>query len=793
MAGLQPHDASSKFLRVRNPEPRRGLSQEFLKFLALECPLLLPAARQIIRRNRSSAAGIEQDLRLELDRTSFLPRDEARERLYPGVTAAQASRWYRQYLDDAITGFFRRWQIRATFTDRERLQMYRWMVLTRALDTRLKELFDRKEVRWERYPSPMKGFRSFGQEAIAGLALRLNRDADIIGPAIRDLGVILAWTDDVDNALLIQAGKAGTPMDGRDLHLGDLDKGILPPTAPLAIATQTLIGIAYAFKLERSTRLCVSFIGEGGCSLGEWHEAVNFAAVQKLNMIFVLENNRWALGTHVSEQSAACRFALKAPGYGIPGATLFGNDPEEIAAATAWAADRARTGNGPTLLEVVTYRRAGHAHHDDARFHGTPLHAGYEIEEEREQWAPADPLETYRELLVAEGVLTDPDRIQAEAQNRVDEATRRMLEAAWPARVVCEGVFAERTEPRPVPPAGAVTRTAGYDEAIRLVLSELLESDERVFVLGEDVGGRYEGAFGVTRGFVKRFGSERCINTPLAESAIVGCAVGAALMGRRPVVEMQFADFLASGFNALVNNAAKIYWRYHKPVPMVVRLPYGCAVKGAEVLLGGGPFHSQCPEAWFVRTPGWKIVAPAFPADAKGLLAAAVRDPNPVLFLEAKGLYSLFSRDLREEVPLGSHFEVPLGKAKVRREGKDLTIVAYGPMVFAALDAAVELAAGGISVEVVDLRSLVPLDEEAVFRSIRKTHRLLIVHEDSKRGGFGGEIAAIVAEREIWELDAPIVRVAAPDTPVPYSPPLEFAFLPGPADIVRAARSLVDQ
>jgi 2-oxoisovalerate dehydrogenase E1 component beta subunit len=256
---------------------------------------------------------------------------------------------------------------------------------------------------------------------------------------------------------------------------------------------------------------------------------------------------------------------------------------------------------------------------------------------------------------------------------------------------------------------------------------------------------------------------------------------------------MQFADFLATGFNALVNNAAKIYWRYRKPVPMVVRLPYGAASKGSQALLGGGPFHSQCPEAWFVRTPGWKIVAPAFPSDAKGLMAAAVRDPNPVLYLEAKGLYSFFSRDLREEVPIGIGFEVPIGKAKVRRAGGEITCVAYGSMVFAALDAAEALAREGISMEVIDLRTLVPLDEETVLQSVRKTHRLLIVHEDSKRGGFGAEIAAMIAERELWSLEAPVIRVAAPDTPVPYSPPLEYAFLPRCELIVAAARRQMRQ
>lgn len=768
------------------------LDKALLDFLALECPPLLPIARQSLERN-SSPSQIERTLFSEIEKWTTLPANEHKSTMYPGTTASGAAACYQEYLEELIGGFFRRWEIRQSISEAEKLQMYRWMVLTRTLDNRLKELFDAKDVAWSGYASPMKGFRSFGQEAIAGIALRLRRGEDVIAPVIRDLAVMLALTDDIDNALMAQAGKAETPMGGRDLHIGDLEKGVLPPTAPLAIAAQTLIGIAYAMKMDGLDRVCIAFIGEGGSSLGEWHEALNFAAVQKLNVIFVLENNHWALGTHVSEQSAVARFALKGVGYGIPGITLFGNDPEEIAAASAWAAGRARIGKGPTLLELVTYRRCGHAHHDDSRYQGMQLRKGYELDDESRSWAVADPIALYRTKLEAEGILGDAYKIEHEAQSRVDEATERMRSAAWPKPDEMTEVYAERIE-KPIKSGKEKfsTRSAGYDEAIRMALAELMEADENVFVLGEDVGGRYEGAFGVTRGLAKQFGALRCLNTPLAESAIVGCAVGAALSGKRPVVEMQFADFVASGFNALVNNAAKIYWRYRKPVPLVVRLPYGGASKASQVLLGGGPFHSQCPEAWFVRTPGWKIVAPAFPSDAKGLMTAAVRDPNPVIYLEAKGLYSFFSRDLRQDVPIGNDYEIPIGEAAVRREGSDVTCITYGTMVFAALDAAAGLQGQDISMEVIDLRTLVPLDTETILKSVSKTHRVIIAHEDSKRGGFGAEIAAIIAEQALWNLESPVIRVAAPDTPVPYSPPLEYAFLPRAEHIVAAALRILE-
>lgn len=332
-----------------------------------------------------------------------------------------------------------------------------------------------------------------------------------------------------------------------------------------------------------------------------------------------------------------------------------------------------------------------------------------------------------------------------------------------------------------------------YDEAVRRALVEMMAEDEAVCVIGEDVGGRYGGAFGVTRGLAKRFGGKRCVNAPLAESAIVGCGVGAALAGMRPVVEMQFADFLAPGFNALVNNAAKLHWRWGRAVPLVVRLPYGGATGTMNMLLGGGPFHSQCPEMWFVRTPGWKVVAPSSPADAKGLMIAAIRDENPVIFLEAKGLYGFFRTDLREEVPLGSEHEVPIGIADIKRQGRDLTILTYGAMVWTAMAAAEELADEGCEAEIVDLRTLSPLDVDTIRSSVSKTHRALVLHEDTRRGGLGGELAALLSDTCFYDLDAPIRRVTAPDTPVPYSPPLEYDFLPKSGDVVHEALRLLDE
>ena len=318
-----------------------------------------------------------------------------------------------------------------------------------------------------------------------------------------------------------------------------------------------------------------------------------------------------------------------------------------------------------------------------------------------------------------------------------------------------------------------------YLEAIRLAMYEEMQRDSRVFVIGEDVG-TYGGAFRVTQGFLEAFGPSRVIDTPISESAIVGASIGAALMGMRPVAEMQFIDFISCAYDMLVNYAAKSRYRWGGGVPMVVRGPCGGGVHG-------GPFHSQNPEASFMNVPGLKIVAPGTPKDAKGLLTAAMRDPDPVIYLEHKFLY----RRLREDVPEGD-FTVPIGKARVAREGKDVSVLTYAAMLHVALQAAEAAARDGISVEVVDLRTLLPLDEEAILASAAKTGKVLVLHEATRTGGPGGEIAALVAERAFEYLDAPVVRLAPPDTPVPYSPPLEEDFLPNALSVGKAIRALYD-
>ena len=698
------------------------------------------------------------------------------------------------------------------------------MVLTRATDNRLKAFFTGSEVQYKGVGFQGKGFRSLGQEAIFGAPLRLRRGAahraadgswrgDVIAPMIRDLGAVLAMRPGAETVRMVlsaQMGKAGPPMDGRDLHVGDFGWGIVPASAPLGSSALAIAGIAMAFAREDSGRVAVSLIGEGATSLGEWHEAINLCATHRLPAVFCVQNNQTALSTPVAHQSAARVFADKAAGYGIPGITLDGTDPEAVAAALAWSAERARAGRGPTLVELVAMRMCGHAHHDDMLYLGKdpapswsypPLsEPGYADPLAYAFWSARDPITTYARRLVAEGTIAEADLLawQREAEATVEAEARRVIEAPWPdGSMVGVGVLAgepprhrvEVLEKReaaraaelppldPGPPMDPRGRT--FLDAVTMGVGEALRADPRVFVYGEDVGGKYGNAFLLLRPLLKEFG-DRILNSPLAEGGVLGVCIGAALAGQRPIGEMQFNDFVATGFNQLVNSAAKIRYRWGASVPMVVRMPWGG-------LRHAGPYHSQNTEPWFYRTPGLKIVTPSTPHDARALMAAAVADPDPVLYYEHIALY----RDPRIKQALDAAAPaVPLGRAALRRAGGSLGIISYGAYVHVALRVAERLAQDGIEAAVLDLRSLAPLDREAVLAVARHTGKVLVVHEDSRTGGIGESLAAIIQEEAFEYLDAPVRVMGALDTPVPYSPPLEEAFLPSEAQVERAARLL---
>ena len=747
----------------------------------------------------------------------------------PGVTAAARLATARDELVNACDGFLIRQAIAASLSRDERREVLRGMILTRAVDNRLKRFFLGSEIKYHDVPFQGKGFRSLGQEAIYAAAIRLKRgprwrddargwQGDIVGPIIRDLGVALAMRPEpatVRMALNAQMARSGPPMDGRDLHIGDWEWGILPATAPLSISTLSIAGIAMAFSREGRGRVAVSFIGEGGSSLGEWHEAINLCAARRLPAVFCIENNQTALSTPVAEQSAVRVFADKAAGYGIPGITIDGTDPDEIAAAFTWAADRARSGGGPALIELVSMRMSGHAHHDDMLFLGKEPPAGwhyaalaagaYADPDLYSFWATRDPIARYAKRLESAGVITasDLDGYKKEADEIVETEAQAVIDAPWPQpreagmRVYAGNSVQERVDPLepearlaidsspPLPPEepGLQFDRKGHSflDAVALGIADALRADPRVFVYGEDVGGRYGNSFLLLRPLLDEFG-DRIINSPIAEAGVLGVCVGAALAGQRPIGEMQFNDFVASGFNQLVNNAAKIRYRWGGSVPMVVRMPWGG-------LRHAGPYHSQNTEAWFYRTPGLKIVAPSTPEDARALMAAAVADPDPVLFYEHIALY----RDpaIKQALPTTAPLPLPLGTAALRRAGDDLAIISYGAYVHIALRAAAALAAEGIEASVLDLRTLVPLDRSALLAVARHCSRVLIAHEDTRTGSIGESLAAIIQEEAFESLDAPVRVLGALDTPVPYSPPLEEHFLPSQAEIEQAARSLV--
>lgn len=804
-----------------DPNKPTGLASRLAAFVTERHPLALSLVLDVFdhaggaRIKPRDAAGLEAlrgPFRRELARRLYdtLRAPEGTDQTTPGTPANKRMEQARAELVEACDGFLRREGIAASLTKGERLEILRGMALTRAVDNRLKQFFTSGEVRWGATAFPGTGSRSLGQEAIYAAGIRLRRGpkyrgkdgtwkGDVVAPAIRDAGVALAMRHDAEAVRMIltaQMGKDGPPMHGRDLHIGDFGWGVLPAAAPLGIGSLSVSGMAMAFQRDGAERVAVSFIGEGASSLGEWHEAINLCAARKLPAIFCLEHNQAAGSTPAADTSAVRVFADKAAGYGIPGISIDGTDPEAVAAAFAWAAERARTGQGPTLIEVIAMRMCGDTHDDDRHYLGKEqppsweyhvLHdAGYASRDLYEFWARRDPLPRYAARLEAEGLInhTELDRIKAWADALVEQEARAVIEMAWPAPgTVGAGVFGD-AEPRVrvevMDPAirQAQPRTAdlpplepglAFDsqgrtflDAVMLGIGDALRADPRVFVYGQDVG-------------------DRLIHAPPAASAVLGVCVGAALAGHRPIGDLRFNGAAAAGVNQLVNNAAALRYRWGADVPMVVRVPCG----GRR---SAGPYRSQNTESWFHRTPGLKIVVPSTPEDARALMAAAVADPDPVLYYEHLALY----RDprIRQVLPSEAPAPLPLGKAALRRAGSDVAIVSYGACVHDCLEVAEALSSDGIEAAVLDLRSLVPLDRAALLAVARHCSRVLIVHEDARTGGIGESLAAVIQEEAFESLDAPVRILGALDTPVPYAPPLEEAWLVSQEAIAAAARHL---
>jgi 2-oxoisovalerate dehydrogenase E1 component len=626
-------------------------------------------------------------------------------------------------------------------------------------------LVEEKMLRLLRQGRLSKWFSGIGQEAIAVGVVAALEETDLVLPLHRNLGVFTGRGVDLDRLLRQLLGREGGFTGGRDrsFHFGTLEHGIVGMISHLGAMLPVADGLALAGRLRGEHRVVAVFSGDGGTSEGDFHEALNLAAVWRLPVIFLVENNGWGLSTPTSEQYACQDLADRASGYGMPGVVIDGNDLLAVMAAVGEAANTARRDEGPTLIEAKTYRMRGH---EEAS--GTD----YVPPEELARWAELDPLLRFEAVLDGRGVLAAGNReaLRAEIAADVDRRVEAALAAQEPDSTVehetaavyaPSGVPLQRTsvaQERRIDTPAAELR---YIDAISQGLREAMRADERVVLLGQDIA-EYGGAFKVTEGFVAEFGKERVRNTPIIESGALGCALGLALDGFHPMVEMQFGDFVSCGFNQIVNNMATTHYRWGAPVPVVIRAPVGGGT-------GSGPFHSQNIEAYFANVPGLKIVAPATPADAKALLLAAFDEPNPVLYLEHKALY----RAEREVVPAG-WCTVPFGEARIARPGGDVTVVTYGIGVRWALEAAGILADDGTGdVEVIDLRTLRPWDTDTVLASVERTGRALVLHEAPQTGGFGAEIAAVIGERAFGLLDAPVVRVGSTDTPVPFSRRLE--------------------
>jgi 2-oxoisovalerate dehydrogenase E1 component len=680
---------------------------------------------------------------------------------------------------------------------KDRLLRYAFMKLTRDFDSRFEALLLTGRV--------SKWYSEVGNEATtipAGLALG---PGDALCSLHRDLGAILAVYLDPARAFpgfgfgepgdsdsrrpdpehllhrlacqLLGKGEGFSQGVERSFHYGYLapEHGILHVgmISHLGSMIPVAAGCAFAFRQAGSDRVAINFIGEGGTSTGDFHEGLNMAAVWKLPLILVIENNRYAFSTPARLQYAAERLSDRGLGYGVAAETVDGNDPDAMAEVLGRAVARARAGGGPTLIEAMLGRMRGHSEGDDS-LKVVPA-------EELSVYRAGDPVPAYARRLEEEGTLdaATRERLEQRIAEMVERAISHAIDAPPPPdETALRPVFAPvPPEPEireaPARPGGEVT----YVDALNQALLEEMERDESVILMGQDIA-VFEGAFRTTKGLHTRF-PRRVLDTPIAESGTIGIAIGAALLGYRPVVEMQFADFISCGFNQLVNVAAKLFYRWQVPCPIVVRLPAGGGV-------GAGAFHSQNPEGWFVHTGGLKVVCPATVEDAFGLLKAAIRDPNPVLICEHKFLY----RRIKSALPDGDA-AVRIGEARVMRPGKHLTLIAYGASTWTCLEAAEELSKSGIEAEVIDLRTLVPYDEETVLASVRRTGRALVVHEAPLTLGFGAEVAARLADAAFPWLDAPIRRVAYPDRPVPYAKNLEKVLLPDRAKVVKAAREVV--
>ena len=605
-----------------------------------------------------------------------------------------------------------------------------------------------------------KWFSGIGQEAVSvGAVQALNQDEYIL-PMHRNLGVFTGRNVPFSRLFAQFQGKLSGFTKGRDrsFHFGSREHHIVGMISHLGPQMALADGIALANRLKEDKKATLVFTGDGASSEGDFHEALNVAAVWDLPVIFVIENNGYGLSTPSHEQFKFDSFLSKGPAYGIEAVQVDGNNILEVHKTVSQWAKEIRKNPRPVIVEALTFRMRGHEEASGTKYVPKAL---------MEHWAKKDPVENYEQYLLKGKILTQKliDNYKAEIKAEIDKGLDTAYAESLPE-------FKQETElsdmffpyeTRAKAPESKTKTEKRFVDAISDGLKQSLKRFENLVVMGQDIA-EYGGVFKITEGFIDTFGKDRIRNTPLCESAIIGTGLGLSINGYKSVVEMQFADFVTCGFNQIVNNLAKIHYRWGQQADVVVRMPTGAGV-------GAGPFHSQSNEAWFFHTPGLKIVYPSNPYDAKGLLNAAIEDPNPYMYFEHKALY----RSLSQEIP-DDYYTLEVGKAQVALEGNDLSIVTYGMGVHWAKSLAEELP--HISVEVIDLRTLSPWDKETVSESVKKTNKVLVLHEDTLIGGVGAEIAAWISEHLFQCLDAPVMRLASLDTPVPFTKTLEENFLP---------------
>ncbi len=637
------------------------------------------------------------------------------------------------------------------FSKDKLIQLYKALVYPRLIEEKMLLLLRQGRI--------TKWFSGIGQEAISvGCTEALESD-ELIFPLHRNLGVFTSRAMPLDRLFAQWQGKSAGYTKGRDrsFHFGNLQYGIVGMISHLGPQLGLADGAALASKLLKEQKVTMVFTGEGGTSEGDFHEAMNVAAVWSLPVIFIIENNGYGLSTPTSEQYACKQLSERAIGYGMEGITIDGNNILEVYSTIHEWATKMRTHPRPVLIECMTFRMRGHEEASGVKY--VPKHL-------LEEWALKDPISNYEQWLIDENILNkeDAERIRASFKKQIQDDVEKVFD--WqddPVSIEHElaDVFAKFESKEIIPEPNATRKKVRFIDAIKDGLDQAMTKHPDLILMGQDIAA-YGGVFKITEGFLAKYGAERVRNTPICESAIIGVGLGLSFKGIRSMVEMQFADFVSSGFNQVVNNLAKTHYRWGHSANIVIRMPCGAATQA-------GPFHSQTNESWFAHTAGLKIVYPSNPYDAKGLLLMAFEDPNPVIYFEHKALY----RAIEEEIPEG-YYHIPFGSARLTRTGEDLTIITYGLGVKWAEEILDKL---HLDADLIDLRTLVPLDYDAIQKSVSKTGKVCVLHEDNLFAGIGAEISAWINEHCFQYLDAPVIRCASLDTPIPFTKRLEDQYL----------------